>query len=90
MILYSIEYFESVLKKDVPKLNNNIKVIIKNAIEHRLKTNPLEFGKPLRYSLVGHRSLRDGDYRVLYRIDPTENKVIIVSIKHRKDVYNER
>lgn len=51
--------------------------------------DPIGFGKPLRYSLKGHRRLRVSDYRIVYRIDPDANTVVIVSIKHRKDVYDE-
>jgi mRNA-degrading endonuclease RelE of RelBE toxin-antitoxin system len=31
--------------------------------------------------------LRVGDYRVIYRIDPAHKTVMIVAIKHRKDIY---
>jgi mRNA interferase RelE/StbE len=87
--LYEIEYLTSVVKEDIPLLPKRIKISIKKAIEERLMLDPLGFGKPLRYSLRGHRRLRVGDYRVVYRIDPDINIVIIVAIKHRKDIYEE-
>ena len=59
--------------------------MIKTAIEERLMVDPIGFGKPLRYSLKGHRRLRVGDYRVVYRIE--KKTVVIIAIKHRKDVY---
>ena len=59
----------------------------KKAIEERLMIDPIGFGKPLRYSLKGHRRLLVSDYRIVYRIDA--DTVIIVSIKHRKDVYDD-
>jgi len=62
---------------------------IKRAIEERLSIDPIGLGKPLRYSLKGHRRLRVGDYRIVYRIDHTKHIVTIVVIKHRKDVYDE-
>ena len=31
--------------------------------------------------------LRVGDYRIIYRIDDTERKVIVIRIAHRRDVY---
>ena len=49
--------------------------------------DPIAFGKPLRYSLKGHRRLRVSDYRIVYRIESQTNTVIIIAIKHRKDVY---
>jgi mRNA interferase RelE/StbE len=84
---YIIQYLDIVVKEDIPNLQATIKTMIKKAIEERLMIDPIGFGKPLRYSLKGHRRLRVSDYRVVYRID--NNIVIIVAIKHRKDVYDE-
>ena len=44
-------------------------------------------GKPLRYSFKGHRRLRVGDYRIIFRVNLTQRIVTIVAIKHRKDIY---
>jgi mRNA interferase RelE/StbE len=84
---YGIEYLVSVIKEDIPLLPKKIKLSIKKAIEERLTLDPIGFGKPLRYSLRGHRRLRVGDYRVVYRIDVPSHGVVIVVIKHRKQVY---
>jgi mRNA interferase RelE/StbE len=85
--LYQVEYLTSVVKEDIPLLPKTIKNTIKKAIEERLMLDPIGFGKPLRYSLKGHRRLRVGDYRIVYRIDALKNTVIIVAIKHRKEIY---
>ena len=60
---------------------------IKRAIETRLAVDPVGYGRPLRYSLAGHRRLRVGDYRIVYRIDTRRHVVVISVIRHRKDVY---
>lgn len=86
---YDIEYLEIVVDEDIPALPKTIKKTIKKAIEERLTIDPLGFGKPLRYSLTGHRRLRVSDYRIVYHIDAENNIVIIVAIKHRKDIYEE-
>ena len=85
---YRIEYLESVVHEDVPKLSTTARRRIRRAIEQKLVSNPLELGKPLRYSFKGARRLRVGDYRVIYRIEP-EDLVVIVKIGHRRDVYRE-
>ncbi len=85
---YQIEYLDTVVQEDIPDLPTSARSLIKNAIEQRLTIDPVGFGKPLRYSLKGHRRLRVSNYRVVYRIDISTNKVIIVAIKHRKDVYD--
>ena len=84
---YHIRYLEEVVKKHIPALSTTAKRRIKRAIEKRLITNPMDFGKPLQYSLKGHRRLRVGDYRVIYRIEARTKTVIIVAIQHRKQVY---
>lgn len=83
---FAIEYAASVIKDDIPKIPQNIRQTIKHAIESRLMINPVLFGKPLRYSLSGLRSLRVGDYRIIYTINSTEFRVSILSIAHRRDV----
>ena len=87
--LYNIEYLEIVVEDDIPSLPSSAKIMIKKAIEERLSVDPIGFGKPLRYSLKGHRRLRVSDYRVVYRIDINTYSVIVTAIKHRKDVYQD-
>jgi mRNA interferase RelE/StbE len=84
---YHIEYLASVVQEDIPNLPKTTKISIKKAIEERLMADPISFGKPLRYSLKGHRRLRVGDYRIVYRVE--KQIVIIIAIKHRKDVYDD-
>lgn len=86
---YHIEYLDLVIDEDIPALPKAARLMIKKAIEERLMVDPIGFGKPLRYSLRGHRRLRVSDYRVVYRIEVEKNSVVIVAIKHRKDIYEE-
>ncbi len=84
---YVIEYLSVVVKEHIPDLDASSRKRIISAITDRLMVDPVSYGKPLRYSLKGHRRLRVGDYRIVYRIN--ENTVIIVAIRHRKDIYEE-
>jgi addiction module RelE/StbE family toxin len=88
-IKYEVRYLQEVIHKHIPKISSTAKLLIKQAIETRLMTDPIGFGKPLRYSLKGHRRLRVSDYRIIYRIEAEVKTVIIVAIKHRKDVYDD-
>jgi mRNA interferase RelE/StbE len=88
-VKYQIRYLEEVVRKHIPLLPTNFKALIKRAIEERLMVDPIGFGKPLRYSLKGHRRLRVSDYRIVYRIEPETMSVTIVAIKHRKEVYED-
>ena len=85
---YRIEYLESVIREDVPQLSTAVRGQIKKSIERKLTSHPIEFGKPLRYSLKGARRLRVGVYRVIYKIEPPD-VVLIVKIGHRSEVYQD-
>lgn len=84
---YKVEYLATVVTEDISALPKTAKITIKKAIEERLMIDPISFGKPLRYSLKGHRRLRVGNYRAVYGIDLERQKVIVAAIKHRKEVY---
>lgn len=83
---YRIEYLASVVEEDIPSLGGPVRGGIKAAIEMKLSVHPIEFGKPLRYSHKGARSLRVGDWRVIYKIEPPD-VVLVVNIGHRREVY---
>ena len=87
--MYTILYDLGTKKKDIQKIPPAIREVIKLAIEKKLTTDPLKFGKPLKYSLKGYRRLRVGDYRVIYRVEEDKVIVVIVDIDHRKDIYDE-
>lgn len=82
---YILYYHSDIKKHDLPKIPGNIKEIIRRAIEYRLGQDPFLYGEPLRQSLRGHRKLRVGDYRIIYRV--AGKTIIILKIGHRKDVY---
>ena len=82
---YHIVYHPDI-PKDIESLPQNIKDRIKRSITERLLMDPIYYGDPLRRSLKGYRKLRVGDYRVIYKIE--SDKIIILKIGHRKDVYS--
>jgi mRNA interferase RelE/StbE len=86
-VKYRIEYLKSVVDEDIPKLTKPVRKQIKAAIEEKLTSHPIEFGKPLRYSLRGARRLRVGDWRVIYQIE-LPDVVLVVKNGHRREVYD--
>jgi mRNA interferase RelE/StbE len=84
-VTWRIEYLVSVVDEDIPALPKAARERIRLEIERKLATYPVEFGKPLQFSLKGCRRLQVGDYRVIFRIEPS--CVLVVRIGHRKDVY---
>ena len=83
--MYKVIYHPDIPKCDLFRIPQNIKETIRRAIEERLTPDPFMAGEPLRHSLKGHRKLRVGDYRVIYRVQGST--IIILKIGHRKDVY---
>ena len=84
---YFIEYLKEVVEQDIPALPKSVREAIGRAIETRLANDPIGFGKPLQYSLKGHRRLMMSEYRIVYRINPDASVVTIIAIKHRKEVH---
>ena len=85
---FNVEFNEEA-KKEFKAIPKEFQELIKRAIEERLETDPISYGKPLRYSWKGHRSLRVSKYRVLYRVIEVKNNVLVVRIEIRRDVYEE-
>lgn len=52
-----------------------------------LAANPRRVGKPLERELAGSFSARRGSYRILYDIDHDDDRVLILRVAHRADVY---
>ena len=82
--MYTVNYHSKV-HDDIAGLSSLVKRQIKNAIEEKLVTEPVLFGKPLQFSLKNLRSLRVGNYRVVFQIKKSE--VYIVLIAHLSVVY---
>jgi mRNA-degrading endonuclease RelE of RelBE toxin-antitoxin system len=52
--------------------------------------NPRRVGHPLQRELAGLWSARRGAYRVVYEINDAEQRVTVLRIDHRSDVYRPR
>ncbi len=52
----------------------------------QLRANP-DSGKPLTGTLAGHRSIRVGSLRIVYRFDHADEVVLVLDVAQRGDVY---
>lgn len=84
---FEVVYHPDVVRKDLPKLSQDIKQRLQDSIAAKLTSAPAEFGEPLRRTLKGYWKLRVGDYRVVYKI--TAKCVTILRIGHRREIYGE-
>ena len=78
-------YHPDVLRLDIRGIPSNIRSRIRKAIETRILIDPVMAGAPLRNSLKGHRKVRVGDWRIIYRIEG--EIIVILKIGNRRDVY---
>lgn len=62
---------------------------LENRIREKLKILSSNPKKGKRLKLSDFWRLRIGDYRAIYEIDHKNNRVIILFIGHRKDVYDD-
>jgi len=79
-LLYTAE-----AKKQIQKFSAAIRIQLKEAIE-KIALDP-NIGKSLTQELSGFMSFRSGDYRILYKIRRQELLVLIITVGHRKDIY---
>ena len=72
--------------KELDKLERQIKDRIIARLKD-LRDKPETLGKILKPS--GFWSLRIGDYRVIYEIDKSEKRVVVLFVGHGKKVYDD-
>lgn len=86
---YSVLYTESALKQ-LKKLDRVARTIILSWIEKKLIDceDPRLYGKALVADLKGYWRYRIGNYRVLAQIKDSELLILVVTVGHRKEVYD--
>jgi mRNA interferase RelE/StbE len=87
--VWQIIYSQIVIDRDIPRLDSTIRQRIRQNIEAKLCVDPIRFGKPLRFAMIGQRSLRVGDYRVLYLVDSEKSQIQVLAIGHRRNIYDD-
>ena len=83
--MYNIKY-EHRVEKDLKSLPKDVIRQTLDTLEILLKENPFA-GEKLEYKNKYLFKYRIRNYRVIYTIDTKNKEVIIVRIRHRKDVY---
>ena len=82
--VWTVEYAASAARA-IRRLDPQIRRRVKAAIE-TLARDPGR-GKPLQLSLAGLRSLRTGDYRIIYKTEAGKLLILVVAVGHRREVY---
>ena len=83
--IYVTQEFEKEFRA-LTKKNKKLREAILKIID-KLRENP-KFGKPLSHDLAGKWTIRvERVYRIIYEIDEENERVILMTIKHRKRAY---
>jgi mRNA interferase RelE/StbE len=72
-------------EKDFKKLASDLKQRIDKQVK-LLETQPYS-GKRLRGDFAESYSLRLGDYRVIYWVDEAAKRIVLLTVAHRRTVY---
>ncbi|GAW86709.1 mRNA interferase RelE/StbE [Bathymodiolus platifrons methanotrophic gill symbiont] len=84
--MYKIEFGQRA-KKQFYKLSREVQERLTKAIDEKLSVNPKEYLIPLAGNKAGLYKFRVGDYRLLCSRDDEELHVLVVKVKHRREVY---
>ena len=84
---YSVRVAPSAARRLAENLPESVAAACVEFIFSALKDNPQRVGAPLRAPFEGQHRARRGEYRVRYRIDETNNVVIVLDVDHRRDAY---
>jgi mRNA interferase RelE/StbE len=83
--------FDARALRELRKLGKQAQKDIIHYLDTRVACDedPRRFGKGLRANLSGLWRYRVGDYRILCRIEDGNLTVLVISVGHRRDVYEE-
>jgi mRNA interferase RelE/StbE len=82
--------FDGRALRELQKLDRQAQKDIIAYLDERIATNqdPRRFGKPLRAKLTGLWRYRVRDYRIICEIKSGIMLVLVISVGHRKGVYD--
>ena len=78
--------FDDKVSKDLKKIDKHWQKKILQAIKTKLVNDPY-IGKKLVGDLSSYYRYRVSDYRIIYEILEDEIVLLVIKIKHRKDIY---
>lgn len=70
-------------RRALRRLPEKVATVAAEFVYGSLAASPHRVGKPLRLGLEGLHSARQGDYRVVYRINDDRRVVTVMAIEHR-------
>lgn len=85
---YQVEFTQRALK-ELKKLDKHTAALILGWIRKNLEgcTDPRQFGKGLTANRSGQWRYRVGDYRILAFIQEEQIVILVLTVGHRRDIY---
>ena len=85
MAQYEVQ-FKASAAKEFRKLTLDVRSRLQKAIDG-LKTEPRPAATKKLTGEISLYRIRVGDYRVIYEIDETNQFIVVIRVRHRRDVY---
>jgi len=79
---------------DIQSLDGSVRKQLRKVLEKKLAVDPEGYGLPLRGSLAGYWKHQFGNHRIVYRVYPRKNVVVVCAVGVRKqgdvqDIYRQ-
>ncbi len=89
--MWKIKIHRLVVEEDLKKINKKNRSIILKTIYKKFTVAPKKYGSPVRNPSKGYWKLRISHHRVIYRIEKSTIKVLVLKVGMRCDaeVYKE-
>lgn len=86
---YHVEFTDDA-RKELKKLDRNTAAMLLGWVRKNLEgcENPRQHGKGLTANRSGQWRYRVGDYRLIAQIEDDRVVILILTIGHRKDIYD--
>lgn len=87
-MMYKVEFTARALK-ELKKLDRHTAALLLGWIRKNLENceNPRLYGKGLTANRSGEWRYRVGDYRLIAKIDDSRILILVLSVGHRRDIY---
>lgn len=76
--------------RSLDRLSEGVAAAVVEFMLGPLCEHPTVVGKPLHRELTGYWSARRDAYRITYRLDHDDHRVLVMRIQHRSDVCRPR
>lgn len=81
-------WFTSAALRDLKKLPKAVQRRIFAKLDFYMASGkPLEFAQSLKDKILGGFRFRIGEYRVIFDVDRKQNRLTVLTLGHRRDVY---